>query len=529
MISEKTSCYDIICVGFGPAALSIAIACNSHKDKKVLFIEKQKEFGWQSGLMLEGSRMRISFLKDMVTQRDPTSPLSFLNFLKIKGRLESFTNLGTFHPFRAEYQEYLQWVASHFKNMVAYGETVLSVTPCKDAGVPDTVSVVSLTHSGEKVFRKARNIILACGGQPFIPAPFDQFPNDSRICHSSRYLKVVQSSIFQKSPEKILVLGSGQSSGEMFHDLISRFPDADVSLVFRSSSIKPVDDSSFVNEVFNRENIDSFYDMTDDNRDACLREYSNTNYSVLDPHLLEELYGIMYRQKQSGSNKYSILSSTSVTNVTKTADGKFDVEVKNSISGSSRVLSGIDCVFLGTGFDVHQSEKLLYPLFKEFGNVVSVQRDYQLVFDSSDTKPVNCKVYRVGCNEKTHGLSDTLLSNLAFRGDVIIESLFGPPKDDTESRELQPSGTLLFQKYFEGTKSCLSIHVASIALHLSHFHDWMNNERVNEFWKEAGTIEQHQRYLEAQLDSKHSLPLIASYDGEPFAYFEMYYADLDKI
>ncbi|KAJ3300888.1 hypothetical protein HDV03_001695, partial [Kappamyces sp. JEL0829] len=162
-------------------------------------------------------------------------------------------------------------------------------------------------------------------------------------------------------------------------------------------------------------------------------------------------------------------------------------------------------------------------------SVVSVQRDYQLVFDSHNTKPVNCKVYRVGCNEKTHGLSDTLLSNLAFRGDVIVESLFGPPKDDTESRELQPSGTLLFQKYFEGTKSCLSIHVASIALHLSHFHDWMNNERVNEFWKEAGTIEQHQRYLEAQLDSKHSLPLIASYDGEPFAYFEMYYADLDKI
>jgi L-ornithine N5-oxygenase len=42
-----------------------------------------------------------------------------------------------------------------------------------------------------------------------------------------------------------------------------------------------------------------------------------------------------------------------------------------------------------------------------------------------------------GCNESTHGLSDTLLSILATRGGEMVNSIFGPLK---RSRMSQADG-----------------------------------------------------------------------------------------
>ena len=42
------------------------------------------------GMMLEGTHLQVPFLADLVTLADPTSPYSFLNYLKEKGRLYPF-------------------------------------------------------------------------------------------------------------------------------------------------------------------------------------------------------------------------------------------------------------------------------------------------------------------------------------------------------------------------------------------------------------------------------------------------------
>src|SRR5690606_3374964 len=60
--------YDLICVGFGPASLAIAVALLESEiqpSPRVLFIEKQNQFAWHSGMLLPGARMQISFIKDM--------------------------------------------------------------------------------------------------------------------------------------------------------------------------------------------------------------------------------------------------------------------------------------------------------------------------------------------------------------------------------------------------------------------------------------------------------------------------------
>lgn len=65
--------------------------------------------------------------------------------------------------------------------------------------------------------------------------------------------------------------------------------------------------------------------------------------------------------------------------------------------------------------------------------------------------------------------------------------------------------------------------------HLDHFHAWMNNPRVSAFWELEGDREQHADYLRRILENSAVEPLIGCFDGEPFAYFEAYWAERDRI
>ncbi|OXH82188.1 ornithine monooxygenase, partial [Burkholderia multivorans] len=79
-------------------------------------------------------RMQISFLKDLVTMRDPKSRYTFINYLFERGRLNEFINLKNFYPTRVEFHDYLSWVADAFDDRVHYGETVTAIEPVHGSG-----------------------------------------------------------------------------------------------------------------------------------------------------------------------------------------------------------------------------------------------------------------------------------------------------------------------------------------------------------------------------------------------------------
>jgi L-ornithine N5-oxygenase len=54
----------------------------------------------------------------------------------------------------------------------------------------------------------------------------------------------------------------------------------------------------------------------------------------------------------------------------------------------------------------------------------SVGRDYR-VQTAPGAVGQDAGIWLQGCNEKTHGLSDSLLSILAVRGGEMVESIFG--------------------------------------------------------------------------------------------------------
>lgn len=254
--SSAEETYDLICVGFGPASLAIAIALHDALDSrsslpglnnirqhapKILFVEKQFQFGWHTGMLLPGARMQISFVKDLATLRNPRSEFTFLNYLYCHDRIAKFTNLDTFLPHRIEYEDYMKWCSRTFDDVVQYGREVTGVSP---EGKRTTRFCVEMknTASGSVERVTAKNVVLATGGQPQIPAPFPQ--NTMRVLHSSRYANNIGSILQDKDHTyEVAVVGCGQSAAEIFNDLHSRYPNAKTRLIIRGAALKPTDDS----------------------------------------------------------------------------------------------------------------------------------------------------------------------------------------------------------------------------------------------------------------------------------------------
>ena len=270
--------HDLICAGFGPgmnmkrvsitphtkqlpASLAIAIALHDSLDSadlppqlaslqgrapKVAFIERQPHFAWHSGMLLEGARMQISFVKDMATMRNPRSEFTFLNYLYTKNRIVQFTNLDTFLPLRIEFEDYLRWCADWFQDVVHYGQEVLEVLPQRvrvGGQKVDSFLVRSRdVETGVVTSRRARHVIIAVGGRPNIPKCLPA--KHPRIIHSSQYAHVVPRLLKSREyPYRVAVIGSGQSAAEIFDNLQSRYPNARTNLLIQGAALRPSDDS----------------------------------------------------------------------------------------------------------------------------------------------------------------------------------------------------------------------------------------------------------------------------------------------
>lgn len=438
--------HDLVCVGFGPASLAIAIALtdslqaqietgNGAGAPKVRFLERQGSFKWHAGMLLPGAKMQISFIKDLATLRDPTSHFTFLNYLKEHDRLVPFTNLGTFLPSRLEFDDYLQWAAAHFANVVEYSQDVESIQPRKLRGTDkyDCFEVVSRNVStGSTSTFLARNVVIAAGGRPSKPPVFPEYHD--RILHSSEY----NTKIEQVLPEKdkaytIAIMGGGQSAAEVFSDLHSRYPNATTRMVFRDSALRPSDDSPFVNEVFNPEAVDAFFEQPEEFRSHNLKKNKATNYSVVRLELIEKIYDDLYLQgiKQPDKSRWQhqILSSREITEVVDNGPlKKLDLTLTHldPLKHGSKERLTVDATILATGYrrDAHVDMlKDCQSINANRNGAWQPERDYGLKLDPTSVED-GVGLWLQGCNEGTHGLSDSLLSILSTRSGELVDSIF---------------------------------------------------------------------------------------------------------
>ncbi|TQS38492.1 hypothetical protein Golomagni_01002 [Golovinomyces magnicellulatus] len=439
---------DMLCVGFGPASLATAVALhdtNYSKKPKYLFLEKEPKFSWHSGMQLPNAKMQISFLKDLATPRNPQSKFTFINYLFNKKRLNQFINLSVLLPSRLEFEDYLKWCANHFEaqGLVQYGMNVQSVcVGSKNSdGKVTSWKVTSRKSNGEIVTKRARNVVIAVGGNPMLPLELKGLQN---VNHSSQYISSIKKIQHQEVGRKprFAVVGSGQSAAEIFNDLWTRFPESEIRFIIKGASLRPSDDSPFVNEIFDPDRVDIIYAQSPSQRAASVNLDRGTNYGVVRLSLLEHLYEKLYMQRVASPSpsewKACIISNRVIVSARETQDGSsILLRLCDSYSQqNSDYLETleVDYVYAATGYQCNAHEEMLADVrpylqndIAEKSNPWAVQRDYRIAFDPEKVVP-DVGIWLQGCNEKTHGLSDTLLSILAIRSGELVHSIFGTPE-----------------------------------------------------------------------------------------------------
>ncbi|MBF4636255.1 SidA/IucD/PvdA family monooxygenase [Agreia pratensis] len=403
---------DIVGIGFGPSNLGLAIA---QKERNAVpgnipitstFIEAKPEFAWHPDMLLPGATMQISFLKDLVTQRNAASEYSFLRFLQESGRLHHFINHQTFFPTRIEFHKYLQWAADRVGADVRYGTRATRVIDHADH------FEVVLDGAGSL---RAHNVVLAGGLSARLPvgvrASARQFHNHSLLSALAQLPELTN--------EAFVVVGAGQSAAEVAHYLHQQHPDARVHAVFGKYGYSPADDSPYANRIFDADAVDAYYCGSADMKQRLLTYHRSTNYSAVDLPLIEDLYRIEYAERVEGSRRLFVHGASSIRAAEETSAG-VSVQIENGLTGETEDITA-DAVIYATGFTSMPLEGLLGDLYSTAtpGAVPRVSRDYRL----RTTRPTDGNIYLQGGTEDTHGLTSSLLSNIAVRVEEIIESI----------------------------------------------------------------------------------------------------------
>lgn len=340
---EPDAIHDVLGIGFGPSNLALAIAIAEHNAQaapeeriRAEFLERQPRFGWHRGMLIDDATMQVSFLKDLVTMRNPTSDFSFLCFLRDRGRLVDFLNAKTLFPLRIEFHEYFEWAAGQVADQVTYDAEVVSVEPVlTEGGEVRWFDVVSRVPGRPErtVVRRARNISVAVGLEPHVPpgtALSDRIWHNSELVPRTRELSGTGASV-----DRILVLGAGQSGAEAVDFLHRSFPDTEVCAVFAKYGYTPADDSPFANRIFDPEAVDVYFRSRPEVKQSLYDYHRSTNYSVVDMDLIESLYATMYREKVQGNERLRMRNVSRIRDVEQ-LDDRLDVTVEYLPTGERR-------------------------------------------------------------------------------------------------------------------------------------------------------------------------------------------------
>jgi L-ornithine N5-oxygenase len=408
----------VLAIGAGPANLALAAAIEESGvlglAEGTLLLEQHPDIKWQRNLLLPWARSQVSFIKDLVTLRNPRSRFSFLNFLHTTGRLDEFVNLSTFNPYRWELSEYMQWVANSLEHVgVRYGARGERIDPWRGDDGSIRGWVVTLAD-GDTV--RSRDLVVGIGRDPRVPEVFGELPAD-RVIHSTQYCAGV-AGLDADRPLRVVVIGGAQSAAEMFTALHHDLPKCEPTIVLRSIGFQNYQTSKFVNELFFPSFVDEFYDCTPEVRAQILDEVHLTNYAGLAPPFLDETYSMLYQQKMLGKPRSTVRSMTEVVRARVEHD-EVVLDLRDRKSGKVEPLH-CDVVLLGTGYEPRMP-KLVRDLVARTGvEEVAVSRRYRVDLGESAWGAL----YLQGVNEETHGIADSLISVLAHRsGDIVGDLL----------------------------------------------------------------------------------------------------------
>ena len=397
---------DAVGVGVGPFNLSLA-ALLAPTGFKARFFDRTADFQWHPGLLFPEATIQVSYLKDLVTLVDPTSPYSFLAFLRAHKRLYRFIDRTEIRVSRKEFNQYLQWVASRLPN-VEFGAEV------REVALDEQSFAVQLDN---RMFH-TKNIVLGTGLVPNIP-PWARPYLGNEVFHSNDYLLHP----IDATGRVVAVVGGGQSGAEVIWHLLLDSAHLPAQLVWISHrpNFLPLDESPFTNELFNPVYSDYFFTLTPERRDTLLSEQRLASDGVSQV-LLERIYDRLYDLEflEPAGRRVQLLPGNEVIDIQRRSAG-CDLALCDRWGASRRVRA--DVIVLGTGssYALPEAMQPFAGRMRWDRDGFPVRADFSVEWDG----PPGLRIYAQDAARHMRGVADPNLSLMAWRSAIIANSLLG--------------------------------------------------------------------------------------------------------
>jgi len=403
--------HDVVGIGIGP--FNLGLACLAEPTGlDAVFLDRADGFRWHHGMMIEGATIQVPFLADLVTMADPTSPFSFVNWLKQTGRLYPFYIRESFYALRTEYDAYCRWAASQLRNL-HWNREVIAVE--HHAG-DDTYLVRAMrTDTGEESTLRARHVVIGVGTQPVVPPALRGL--EGPVIHSSDYMDRRDA---LRATDSITVVGSGQSAAEIYRDLLEGAGAGGYRLdwITRSPRFFPMEYTKLTLEMTSPEYTDHFHALPIGIRQHLGREQRSL-YKGISADLIDDIYDTLYRLSADAPVPTTLLTDTEVT-AAEWDGSRYRLKLRHAQLDREHVRES-ESLVLATGFAA-QTPPFLAPIADSLDHDVlgrlAVARDYSVDGGRG-------RVFVQNGEEHTHGLTAPDLGFGAWRNSSILSSITG--------------------------------------------------------------------------------------------------------
>lgn len=337
---------DFIGVGLGPFNLSLASLLQGKSNLKYQFFEQKDGFDWHAGMQLPNALLQVPFMADLVSLVEPTSPYSFLNYLKHHQRLYKFYFRENLYIPRQEYNHYCQWVVQQLAH-IQFQSCVLDVQPIKDGFKVEVLS------NGKKQHYQTRQIVLGIGTVPHLPETLQHvYPKTSQCLHSAEYLK--------NCPEQlagnVVLIGSGQSAAEIFIDLFDRqyaqgnqVADFHLHWLTRSAGFFPMENTPLGLEHFSPDYMHYFYHLPASLKAELPVQQANL-YKGISSKTIRDIYERLYHRSIGSQATDVILAGHHQLQHAEVLDNQKVHLCFEQRQQGEKYLVDADCVIAATGY-----------------------------------------------------------------------------------------------------------------------------------------------------------------------------------
>ncbi|MEU4111683.1 SidA/IucD/PvdA family monooxygenase [Streptomyces sp. NPDC027717] len=423
---EPESPRDLVGIGIGPCNLSLAALAAPLAELDAVFYEQRPGFDWHPGLLIDGATLQVPYLADLVTLADPTSPWTFLNYLRTRDRLFPFYFAEHFHIQRAEYDAYCRWVSGRLPGLrFRHQVDTVRWNPRREVFEVDFTQLDADGHAEALGRTRTRNIVLGVGTAPHVPEPLRPLAvaPGVPVLHAADYLAHRDALL---AAGHVTVVGSGQSGAEVFLDLLRHRPAGRERLhwIGRTAAFAPMEYSKLGLEHFTPDHTRYFHALAEPVRDRLVAAQWQLHKGV-DAGTLAAIHDELYRRTLHGGWPDAVLTpGVHVRTAGRLGAGQVELHLEHLDQGT-RTRLATDAVVLATGYRMRPLDGILAGLDPHLNRDSAgrplIGEDFRLALAPA----VGGSVYVQNAELHTHGVGAPDLGLAAWRSATILNSLTG--------------------------------------------------------------------------------------------------------